>query len=104
VCPQYPHISLDLVFPRHFAVFPLHEIVVAPLIVCLLSSRCVSRGNFSDKWHGAICATTSNDNDFLNAHGWTLLLKNSTYGAANIRFFIMSHNAYTATGTFVTYL
>src|SRR6266496_5274523 len=45
VCPQYPQISLDLVFPRHFAVFLLHEHVVAPLIVCLLSSRCVSRGN-----------------------------------------------------------
>jgi hypothetical protein len=39
-------ISLDLLFPRHFAVFLLHENVVAPLIVCLLSSRCVSRGEW----------------------------------------------------------
>ncbi len=37
-------ISIDLLFPRHFAVFLLHENVVAPLIACLLSSRCVSRG------------------------------------------------------------
>src|SRR6266566_1922630 len=52
VCPQYPQISLDLVFPRHFAVFLLHEHVVAPLIVCLLSSRCVSRGEQGAKGNG----------------------------------------------------
>jgi 5-methylcytosine-specific restriction endonuclease McrBC GTP-binding regulatory subunit McrB len=44
MCLQYPQIALDLFFPRHFAVFPLRENVVAPLIACLLSSRCVSRG------------------------------------------------------------
>src|SRR5437588_7126943 len=44
VCLQYPQTSLDLLFPRHFAVFPLHENVVVSLIACLLSSRCVSRG------------------------------------------------------------
>ncbi len=38
------NISFDLFFPRHFAVFLLHENVVVPLIACLLSSRCVCRG------------------------------------------------------------
>jgi hypothetical protein len=46
---HYPHLSLDLFFPRHFAVFLLHENVVAPLIACLLSSRCVSRGPLTSK-------------------------------------------------------
>src|SRR5216684_3917300 len=41
---QSPHISLDLFFPRHFAVFLLHENSVASLIACLLLSRCVCRG------------------------------------------------------------
>src|SRR5712692_2930098 len=49
VCLHYPHIALDLFFPRHFAVFPLHDNVVVPLIVCLLSSRCVSRGRLHSK-------------------------------------------------------
>src|SRR6266446_3200230 len=44
VCLHSPQTSLDLFFPRHFAVFSLHENVVVPLIACLLSSRCVSRG------------------------------------------------------------
>src|SRR6266566_4821453 len=46
MCLQHPQISFDLFFPRHFAVFLLHENVVAPLIACLLSSRCVSRGQY----------------------------------------------------------
>ena len=46
VCLHSPQTALDLFFPRHFAVFSLHENVVVPLIVCLLSSRCVSRGTW----------------------------------------------------------
>jgi hypothetical protein len=49
VCPQYPQLSLDLVFPRHFAGFLLRENIIATLIVCLLSSRCVSRGEVDAK-------------------------------------------------------
>ena len=44
VCLHSPQTSLDLFFPRHFAVFLLHENVVASLIAYLLVSRCVSRG------------------------------------------------------------
>ncbi len=49
VCLQYPQTSLDLLFPPHFAVYSLHENVVVPLIACLLSPRCVSRGPSGSK-------------------------------------------------------
>src|SRR5260370_21186693 len=59
-------------------------------------SRLLER-NFSYSWYGVICATTGNDDDFLDAHRWTLLFKNGAYVGTNIGFFIIGHDAYTAT-------
>src|SRR6266536_2893124 len=54
--------------------------------------------------HGycTICTTAGNDEDFLDEKRGTLLLEDSVYGAFNIGFFIMGHNAYAAAYVFVT--
>src|SRR5207302_1729808 len=54
--------------------------------------------------HGTIGATTGNNNDLLDAHGWALLIKYSTQRTRNIGFFVVGHNAYTTTNIFVTFL
>jgi hypothetical protein len=58
--------------------------------------------NFSDTRDGTIGAPAGNDDDFLDVYGWTLLLEDGLDGAANIRLFIISHNAYATTSIFLT--
>src|SRR5579884_3392635 len=49
--------------------------------------------------HRAVGATAGNDNHFLKAKRWALLVEYSAQSAANICLFVICHDTYTASNT-----